>query len=202
MPDPTTPSAPATQDIGKRIVEAYPKAEPIIDLLLDAAAAVGAHPVWLANLIDFESARSWSPSKKNSVSNAVGLIQFLPSTAADLLDIPPDWTTKKGYPRWKPENLKRATEMMAALDARRQMQFVRAFLRQWARYAKGPLDTKHKLYMAVYHPAAIKRDPNAFLSDDPKELAAIRAANTPKGGTPIDTPAKYSAMLEKGRLQA
>lgn len=192
----------AANGAAARIVEAYPRAKPIIDLLVDTAAAVGAHPIWLANLIDFESARTWNPAKLNPNTNAVGLIQFLPSTAAELLDIPPDGHTERGHPWWTKARLADATAAMGALTARQQMAFVRAYLRRWARNGRRPLDTKHKLYMAVYHPAAISRDPHAPLTDDPKELARIRAVNTTKDGTAIDTPAKYAAMLETGRLTA
>src|SRR5690606_16638019 len=42
---------------------------------------LGANPNWLMQVINFESAGTFSPSIQNPVTNATGLIQFMPSTA-------------------------------------------------------------------------------------------------------------------------
>ncbi len=79
----------------------------------------------------FESGGSFSPSVKNAAgSGAVGLIQFMPSTAKDL------GTT---------------TESLAAMTATRQLEYVREyFLPHRAR-----LHTLEDVYMAILYPAAI-----------------------------------------------
>src|SRR5512144_2546397 len=46
--------------------------------------AAALDPVAVATVIEFESARTWSPSVKNPKSSAVGLIQFMPDTAKAL----------------------------------------------------------------------------------------------------------------------
>lgn len=182
--------------VGQKIIEAYPKSAPIIDLLLDTASAIGAHAIWLANLIDFESGHSWSPSKRNPSTGAVGLIQFIGGTAAERLGMKPEGKDKRGRPAFTKAQRTAALDEMGNLSARQQMVYVRAYLRRWAR-ARGPLNTKHKLYLAIFYPSAINRDPNAPLSDDPEELAEIRAKNNG-----IDTGAKYSAHVEaSARLQ-
>jgi len=48
----------------------------------EVAAKLGVSPVWLDNLIYFES--GWNPQARNVKSGARGLIQFMPATARSL----------------------------------------------------------------------------------------------------------------------
>lgn len=48
------------------------------------ANRIGTRPEWLASVIQFESAGTWSPSVRNPSSSATGLIQFTKATAERL----------------------------------------------------------------------------------------------------------------------
>jgi peptidoglycan hydrolase-like protein with peptidoglycan-binding domain len=88
-------------------------------------------PDHLMACMAFESGESFSPSKENAAgSHAIGLIQFMPTTAAAL------GTT---------------TEKLAAMSAEDQLLFVRKyFLPQ-----KGRLHNLGDVYMAILWPAAV-----------------------------------------------
>ena len=63
----------------QKIAAAYPKAGMALSReIVKVAQRVGAHPYDLANLINFESAGTFSTSVKNKYSGATGLIQFMP----------------------------------------------------------------------------------------------------------------------------
>jgi len=98
----------------------------------NTAAKLGIPTDWLSKLINFESAGSWDPKIKNPISGAMGLIQFLPSTARsmgyvdaqDLVDKYPTIETQVQGP-------------------------VYDYLR-----ALAPFPTEQSLYMAVFNPAS------------------------------------------------
>ncbi len=92
---------------------------------------LGIAPDHLMACMAFESGESFSPSKENAAgSHAMGLIQFMPTTAAAL------GTT---------------TEQLAAMTAEEQLLFVRKyFLPQ-----KGRLHNLGDVYMAILWPAAV-----------------------------------------------
>lgn len=156
------------------IAKAYPKSAPIAEAIVRVAKAVGAHPYDLANLIRFESGGSFSPSKKNPRSGAVGLIQFYPGLTKSFLGISVDELSK-----------------MTALQ---QMDYVELYLNK--KRGKRLLDTPQKLYMAVFYPAAMswpltKQFPASVTSDNDNiytvadyirfvdKYAALPASTTP-----------------------
>ncbi len=197
-PEPRPAPQPAGQvnwspDVAEKIIEAYPRSRGIIGPILALASEIGAHPVWVANLIHFETGGSFSPQQWNGKQHdALGLIQFRATTAAELLGLPVSYRTDKGYPRYDKATLREAMERLEAMTATEQMKYVRKHLVRIAR-SRGKLDTKHRLYMAVFQPSAVNKGPNDWLSNNVAELAEIRAKNNG-----IDTPAKYSAKVEKG----
>ena len=65
-----------------KIVEAYPKAAPIVDGIIALGAALGVNPYFIANVIEVES--NFNPQARNAKSGATGLIQFT-STAAKVV---------------------------------------------------------------------------------------------------------------------
>jgi len=52
--------------------------------LIQTAANIKVNPNFLSAVIDWETAGTFSPSIQNPISNATGLIQFMPTTAAIL----------------------------------------------------------------------------------------------------------------------
>lgn len=107
--------------------------------LFDVSQALPVEPRKLAALIDFES--RWNPRAKNPLSSARGLLQFMRSTAGDLLsvhDVDHDGDRD-------------------SVDLILQYPTVEAQLRgpvleYLARYA--PFPTDQSLFMAVFYPAA------------------------------------------------
>lgn len=102
----------------------------VAEELVRIAERLGAEPFDLANLIHFES--GWNPAARNTKSDASGLIQFIPSTAAKL-----GTTTSK----------------IRAMPALQQLALVEAYLRAAA--AGRALRPAYRLYMAVFYPAAM-----------------------------------------------
>ena len=118
----------------EQINAAYPRAGmPLSREIVKVAKAVGAPPFDLANLINFESAGTFSPSVRNKISGATGLIQFIPSTA---------------------RGLGTSTDQLAQMSKVAQMRYVQTYLKRKTRI--GPLNTVQALFMAVFYPVAMK----------------------------------------------
>lgn len=108
------------------------------------ADALGINPDWLACVVAFETDGSWSPAKQNiwatrdaekrglPYSGAIGLIQFMGSTA---------------------KSLGTTTAELAAMTFAEQLSFVRRYLSTYASRIKNLEDC----YLAVFYPAAIGR---------------------------------------------
>lgn len=107
-------------------------------------------PGWLANLINFETARTFSPAITNSLGYT-GLIQFGDAAASDL------GTT---------------TSALRAMGAVQQMDYVQRYLAR-----KGPLRSTIDLYMAVFYPVAIGNPDYQFSA---KVIAANNGIDTPR----------------------
>ena len=136
------------------IEAAYPKTEGgLAEKIVEVAERLGAHPFDLANQIAFESGFTFSPSQENyscmqkrgpeSGRCAVGLIQFLPSTAGELLGLP---------------NVD-AYRAMASMSAIEQMDYVeKYYAANWLQQkAGGVYDTPHKLALATFYPAYLDK---------------------------------------------
>ena len=118
--------------------------------LVEVAKSVGTNPDWLAALISNESAGTFSPSianMGNPTAGAVGLIQFMPETAATLF----------GYKKYSmsPEDWKDAckesrTKMMS-MDALSQLDYVKKFFATH----RGKLNSPEDLYMATFWPKGV-----------------------------------------------
>lgn len=100
---------------------------------------LGINPNDLLRVIEFETAKSFSPSVRpyakdgKRISSAVGLIQFLESTA---------------------EGLGTTTEALSNMTAAEQMDFVGKYLAPF----KGKIKNFGDVYMAVHWPAAVGKD--------------------------------------------
>lgn len=110
-------------------------------------------PLWLAELIHYESAGSFSPAVQNRGSKATGLIQFMPSTA---------------------RALGTSVEELAQMNAVAQMAYVGAYFDQFG----PPFDSRQRLFMTVFYPAARFWDLDQPFP--PEVLAAGNAAATPR----------------------
>jgi hypothetical protein len=99
--------------------------------VVDVARSLGVDPDWLATVMAFESAGTFSTSKKNAAgSGATGLIQFMPSTAGNL-----------GY----------TITQLAAMSQEEQIRG--PVFKYFAN--KGHLKSLDDVYLAVFYPSAI-----------------------------------------------
>jgi hypothetical protein len=137
------------------IVKAYPRAEPIIDLIISLADELGIpDPGWLANLINMESKFNPQAINKYCLKKrkgmllktnpgattqeirdyalnhcAVGLIQFMPSTA---------------------DSIDTTSHLLYGMGARAQWKYVRKYMKR----RKQIWNTELDVYMAIFFPAA------------------------------------------------
>jgi len=137
----------------QRIVDAYPVDLELAQAIVDAAAAVDADPGLLADLINYETAETFSPTVQNPGSTAVGLIQFISKTA---------------------KGLGTSTSALLDMTALEQMVYVKTYL-EGVMHTYGPLDVEWKLYMAVFYPAAISYD-TGYAFD--ASVTAVNASET------------------------
>jgi hypothetical protein len=108
------------------------------DRVVQIAKKLGTDPNFLMAVMSFESGGSFSPSKHNAAgSGAVGLIQFMPSTA---------------------HALGTSTSHLASLTAVQQLDFVEKYFAPF----KGRIDTLEDCYMAVLFPVAVGK-PDSFI---------------------------------------
>jgi peptidoglycan hydrolase-like protein with peptidoglycan-binding domain len=98
--------------------------------VVQLANDLGTNPNFLMAVMSFETGESFDPSKRNPVSGAVGLIQFMKPTAQGL------GTTQ---------------EALAQMTAEEQLDFVAKHFKPF----RGKLKTLEDAYMAVLFPAAV-----------------------------------------------
>lgn len=99
--------------------------------VIEICKDLGIEPDYLMSCMAFETGQTFSPSVKNKAgSGATGLIQFMPSTA---------------------KGLGTTTEVLAAMSAERQLDYVRKYFQPYS----GRLKTLEDVYMAIFTPAAI-----------------------------------------------
>lgn len=150
-----------------------------IALVEGTAFMYGFPPEWLANLIDFETARTWSPSITNPTSGATGLIQFMPATARDLGT---------------------STSALRSMSFRAQWRYVDAYLqrRMTSAASKGLYDrssgqvtrrfTQTDLFMMIFYPVAVGNPNYRF------------PANVVRANNGIDTPKEYVKRALQGAI--
>jgi len=107
----------------------------------EIAAELDINPDWLMACIAFESGETFSPGVSNAAgSGAVGLIQFMPQTAAALGT---------------------STKELASMTAERQLEYVRQYFLPRA----GKLRNLGDVYMAILWPAGIGKPDTYILFD-------------------------------------
>ncbi len=110
------------------------------------AESLGTDPNYLMACMAFESGETFSPSIKNAAgSGAVGLIQFMPSTA---------------------QALGTTTEELASMTPEEQLDYVEEYFEP----SSGKLSSLDDVYMAILWPAAVGKptDYVLFREDDPE----------------------------------
>jgi hypothetical protein len=147
----------------------------------DIASHLGCQADDLMACMAWESGRSFRPDVANMAgSGAVGLIQFMPSTAAQLGVTPAE---------------------LAAMTAERQLDLVAAYFRPY----RHRLVNLPDLYMAILWPAAIGKPLSAVLfdKDDHTHPARFRqnaGLDTNKDGhvTKLEAAARVLAIRDEG----
>ncbi|GIW59553.1 MAG: hypothetical protein KatS3mg087_0619 [Patescibacteria group bacterium] len=99
------------------------------------SARLGIPPEWLIAVMGFETGGTYSPSKRNPLSGATGLIQFMPSTA---------------------RSLGTSTNALAKMSQSQQLKFVEKYLSPY----KGRFNSLEDLYMSVLMPAGVGKGAN------------------------------------------
>src|ERR1700682_4742234 len=110
---------------------------PFKSKVISICTNLGCDPSLLMAAMAFESAETFSPSIKNKLSGATGLIQFMPKTAKAL------GTT---------------TDDLAAMTAVDQLDFVAAYLKPF----KNKMTSLSDVYMTILFPKAVGK-PEAFV---------------------------------------
>lgn len=101
------------------------------------AAGLGTNPDWLMSVMAFETGKSFSPAKKNPVSSATGLLQFIESTA---------------------QAMGTSTAALAQMTDIRQLDYVQ---RYYAPYS-GRIGNIGDAYMAVLWPLGVGK-PDSYV---------------------------------------
>lgn len=138
-------------------------------------------PSWLMACMAFETGESFSPSVHNAAgSGAVGLIQFMPGTAAAL------GTT---------------TEELIAMTSEQQLTYVRLYFEPW----HGKLKSLGDVYGAILWPSMIGKPPEFVVFDQgdvahPKCYLQNKGLDTDHNGkiTKAEVVAKVEAKLARG----
>ena len=105
----------------------------------EMASILSINPEWLMFTMKFES--GINPKKVNQISNATGLIQFMPSTARELGT---------------------STEGLLKMSNVEQLDFVYKYLKRY----KGRMKSWIDVYLAVFYPAAIGKGDNYVIKSD------------------------------------
>jgi hypothetical protein len=144
--DPGTPAAAADRAARAPFTAPAPRGSVVLSDDFHAkvsaiATRVRCHTSDLYAVMWFES--RMNPAARNPMSHAVGLIQFLPSTAADLL----------GLPKSMPGRCTLAAAAFAQMTPEEQLEQVEAYLEKASQGRS--LETLRDLYMCVFYPAAV-----------------------------------------------
>ena len=127
------------------------------------------------------------PDAINPTSHAVGLIQFLPGHAADLLGLP-----------MTPDRNARAVQAFASMSADEQLDYVEAYLDQ-VLHGHGAANLRDA-YMAVFYPAAVGQGESYVISRAGGEGAFGRAVYRQNAGLDANGDGVITAGEAAGRV--
>ena len=157
-PSPTAPGGGQQIAWGAKVSPAF-KAK-----VISIAHDLGTSPDYLMAAMAFESAGTFSPSVRNAKgSGAVGLIQFMPSTA---------------------EGLGTTTEALRHMTAEQQLDYVRKYFKHNA----GRLKTLDDVYMAILWPSAVgKPEDTVLFAKKPGTSCSAKSKDAYCQNSPLDT---------------
>jgi hypothetical protein len=146
--------------------------DPRADKISEVARKVGARPSLLDALINFETAGTYDPLIENPHpdSTAIGLIQINDPTAKDLFGM----SAKALVSRYPDFDSQMDNVVLPYLEQRKRVY-----------NADAPLFSKYTLYMAVFYPAYMNRDPD---TEFPPNVQAVNPG--------IKTPADYARFVD------
>lgn len=148
-------------------------------ILLQGCNNLGIDPNWLMACMAWESGETFSPSKLNMAgSGAVGLIQFMPSTA---------------------KSMGTTSAKLAAMTPEEQLRWVFKYFAPW----EGKLNTLSDVYMTILWPKAVGKQESYVMFDRSKMPTTYRqnsGIDVNKDGlvTKAEAAAKVNAKLVKG----
>ncbi len=161
------------------INRAYPQVaavEGFAEKIVTVAESLGIpDPGWLANVMYFESGKTFDPSLVNAIG-CVGLIQFCGHSGAGA------------------EAVGKTTTELAAMSHLVQMDYVEIYLNTY----KGRLNTSADLYMSIYFPVAVGRGPSYNIYNWYVQNKSVRSAQkylSDNGG--IRTAGDYQALADR-----
>jgi hypothetical protein len=125
--------------------------------LIDVAGKLSVPVDWLAAVINFETAGTWDPMKKNPNSSARGLIQFLDATAQQL-----------GY-RNSLDLVTRHNTIASQLRGP-----VLKYFQQWREPARHKQDFYFRVFLPAYRHAPLD---TVIYNGEPAKQAKFRKAN-------------------------
>lgn len=192
-----------TPDIQARaggILEAYgDKIGPdFANRLVEVADDLEIDPMILANQIDTETRGTFDPAQPNLAgSGAVGLIQFMPKTAARLLNeagfVGFEPTVRGKRQVWSRKQQDEAEEAFKNMDSDMQLHFVRSYLMPY----KGRMKTAGDLGMAVFFPRALGKGRDYDIEDWYRRNAPSSLERFKRQNKGIRTAGDYMDLVEK-----
>lgn len=174
---PTMPAADRPQPI--HLAWGAHVSTPFAQALFAICAGFGwhrSHASWLMTCMAFETGRTFSANVRNAAgSGAVGLIQFMPTTA-----------------KW----LGTTTENLALLSAESQLYYVGKYFATWAPRIHSLTD----MYMAILLPKYIGQPDDAVLFSDGVSYRQNAGLDANRDGkvTKGEAAARVTAMLAEG----
>lgn len=147
--------------------------DPRADKISEIAYAVGARPSLLDALINFETAGTYDPliENPNRDSTAIGLIQINDPTAKDLFGM----SAKALVSRYPDFNSQMDNVVLPYLQQRKKVY-----------NAGAPLFSRYDLYMAVFYPAYMNKDPDTPFPENVKKM-----------NPGINSPADYARFVDQ-----
>jgi hypothetical protein len=146
------------------------------DEVIDLSTELGCDPSHLMAAMAFETGETFSPSVRNKLSGATGLIQFMPKTA---------------------EGLGTTTGDLALMTAIEQLAFVRKHFLPF----KGKLQTLSDVYMTILFPVAVgKAAAHVLFAKPSRQYDQNSGLDANKDGTVTkeEAAAKVQAKLVRG----
>ena len=169
----------ATPSTAADIKRAYPQVaavEGFAEKIVTVATSLGIpDPGWLANVMYFESGKTFDPGKVNPIG-CVGLIQFCGHSGAGA------------------EAVGKTTTELAAMSHLVQMDYVEIYLNTY----KGRLNTSADLYMSIYFPVSVGRGPSYNIYNWYVQNKSVKSAQKylrDNGG--IRTAGDYQALADR-----